>query len=68
MKITHKTQLNQGTFHNLQSHLAKLSTLIRHTICESLMIQYTSDMNVRQLRVTDYNRQQQTHRHFLSVL
>ena len=34
-------QLNQRTFHNLQSHLAcwhtKMFTLIRHTICESLV-------------------------------
>ena len=41
MKIPKKTQLNQNAFHNLQSHLAyryiKLCTLIRHTICESLV-------------------------------
>ena len=41
MKNSQKTQIKWKTFHNLQSHLAcchtKICTLIRHTICESLV-------------------------------
>ena len=40
-KFTKKTQSNQGTFLNLQLHLAcqhhKMCALIRHTICEGLV-------------------------------
>ena len=41
MIIPKKNALNQRTFHNLQPHLAclhtKMSKLIRHTTCESLV-------------------------------
>ena len=41
MKMPYKTQLNQITFHKLQLLLAclqtKICTLIRNTICESLV-------------------------------
>ena len=48
MKIPKRTQLNQRTFHNLQSDLAswytEIRTSIKHTICESLVKYNNSDI------------------------